>query len=156
MINRFRTSIADVGSPVKMRAPFLHKIGTCLITCGTGSALNVTEDNLGTDVCFSAMVSFFSEVVSIVKSILMVPVTKSMKLNLLRDGSRILTKETSDVLERCSCIERTFDVFAVIKSKVLLVVAHRASFYCCQKAVMSITRKYERINSTYVEVNSTT
>lgn len=103
---------------------------------------------------------FFAEVVSIVKSTLMVPTTKSMKLNLLRDGSRILAKETDDVLEGCSCIEGTSDVFAVIKSKVLLVVRdifeHRASFYCCQKAVMSITRKYERINSTYAEVNSTT
>ena len=74
MIDGFGTSIAYIGSLIKAFASFLNKIGTGLITGRTGSTFDVTEDDLATCICLSAVVSVNAEVVCIIKGALMIPV----------------------------------------------------------------------------------
>lgn len=75
VIDGFRTSIADIRSLVKVVTLFPDKISTSLITGRTGSALNVTEDDLATYICFLTVIPMNAEVVCIIKSAFMVPVT---------------------------------------------------------------------------------
>ena len=90
MINGFRTSVADIRSLVKPVTPFPDKISTSLITGGTGSTLDVAEDDLSTCICFLAVVPVNTKVMCIIKGAFVVPVTQPMKLYFLGDGSRIL------------------------------------------------------------------
>ena len=75
VIDGFRTSIADIRSLIKAVTPFSDKISTGLITGGTGSALDVTEDDLATYICFPAVIPMNAEVVCIIKGSLVIPVT---------------------------------------------------------------------------------
>ena len=75
VIDGFGTSIADIRSLVKAVTPFSDKISTGLITGGTGSAPDVAEDDLATYICFLTVISVNAEVVCIIKSAFMVPVT---------------------------------------------------------------------------------
>ena len=90
VIDGFRTSIADIRGLVKAVTPFPDIISTGLITGGTGSAFDVTEDDLATYICFPAEIPMNAEVVRIIKGAFVIPVTYPVKLYLLRDGSRIL------------------------------------------------------------------
>ena len=74
-IDGFWTSIADIRSLVKAVTPFSDKISTGLITGGTGSALDVTEDDLATYICFPAVIPMNAEVVCIIKGTFVIPVT---------------------------------------------------------------------------------
>jgi len=75
VIDGFGTSIADIRSLVKAVTPFSDKISTGLITGGTGSALDVTEDDLATYICFPAVIPMNAEVVCIIKGTFVIPVT---------------------------------------------------------------------------------
>ena len=75
VIDGFWTSIADIRGLVKSVTPFPDKISTGLITGGTGSALDVTEDDLATYICFLTVIPVNAEVVCIIKSAFMVSVT---------------------------------------------------------------------------------
>ena len=75
MVDGFRASIADIRSLVKAVTPFPDKISTGLIAGGTGSTLDVTEDDLATYICFLAVIPVNAEVVCIKKGAFMVPVT---------------------------------------------------------------------------------
>jgi len=75
VIDGFWTSIADIRSLVKAVTPFPNIISTGLITGGTGSALDVTEDNLATYICFLAVIPMNAKVVCIIKGAFVIPVT---------------------------------------------------------------------------------
>lgn len=75
VIDGFGTSIADIRGLVKAVTPFPDKISTGLITGGTGSALDVTEDDLATYICFPAVIPMNAEVVCIIKGAFVIPVT---------------------------------------------------------------------------------
>ncbi len=75
VIDGLRTSIADIRSLVKTVTPFPDKISTSLITGGTGSTLDVAEDDLAAYICFPAMIPVNAKVVCIIKGTFVIPVT---------------------------------------------------------------------------------
>ena len=68
MIDLFTASIADVGSPIKSAAAFFLKIRTGLVTGGTGSTFNVTEQDLIAGIRFLTTEMIGTEVLRIKKS----------------------------------------------------------------------------------------
>ena len=75
VIDGFRASIADIRSLVKAVTPFPYKISTGLITGGTGSTLDVTEDDFATYICFLTVIPVNAEIVCIIKGAFVIPVT---------------------------------------------------------------------------------
>ena len=75
VVDGFRATIANVRGFVKADTPFPDIISTGLITGGTGSALDVTEDDLATYICFLTVIPVNAEVVCIIKGSLVIPVT---------------------------------------------------------------------------------
>ena len=90
MIDGFRTFITDIRSFIKAVTLFFDKIGAGLVTGGTGSTLDAAEYDLSAYICFSAVISVNAEVVSVKEGSFMIPITYTMELHFLRNGSRIL------------------------------------------------------------------
>ena len=86
----FRTSITDVRSLIKTVTLFFNEIRTGLVTGWTGSTLNVAEYDFSAYICFSAVVSVNAEVASVKEGSFVIPITYTMELYFLRNGSRIL------------------------------------------------------------------
>lgn len=104
MVNGFRAPITDIGSLIKTAAAFPCKVRAGLVTSRTGGAFHITEDDLTAHICLSAMVAVDTEVMSVVESAFMIPVTETMGLDLFGDGSRIFTEVFGDVLKRKSLV----------------------------------------------------
>ena len=151
-------SIAHVRGPVKAVTALLYKITAGLVAGRTGSAFDPADTDLPADVGLRAVVAVDTEVVCIVKSSFVVPVTDPVEADFLGDGGGILTEVLGDLLEGQAVIERMFDVLPVLKGQVFLVTryisAHRVSFHCCQKAGRRIPPGYERVNSSCAGLNS--
>lgn len=75
MCNGFRTSIADIRRLVKAVTSFPDKISTGLITGGARSALDTTENDFATYICFLAAIPMNAEVMCIIKGAFVIPVT---------------------------------------------------------------------------------
>ena len=90
MIDFLRASIADVRCLIQTAAPFLFKVPAGLVTCWAGRTLNPTKNDLATGIGFLTMIAMDTEVLSIIKGTLMVPVRQSVGLYLFRNGGRIL------------------------------------------------------------------
>lgn len=56
-VNRLVAPVTDIGSFVQAAAAFLNEVFAGLITGGAGSAFHITEDDLGADIGFPAMVA---------------------------------------------------------------------------------------------------
>ena len=79
----FWTSITDIGCFIEAVTAFLGKIGTGLVTGRTGSTFHITEDDLTAYVSLPAAVTVDTEVMGIVESALMIPVTEPVGPDLL-------------------------------------------------------------------------
>ena len=95
----FVTAVTDIGCLVKSPAAFPDEVFTGLVAGGTGMALNTAEDNLPTGIRFMTVIAFLTEVLFVDERALVVPVRISMEADFLGDRSRILTKESGDVLQ---------------------------------------------------------
>ena len=89
-IDGFRTPITNVRSLIKTVTLFFNEIGAGLVTGWTGSTLNVAEYDFSAYICFSAVVSVNAEVASVKEGSFVIPITYTMELYFLRNGSRIL------------------------------------------------------------------
>ena len=90
MMDGFRTSITDIRSLIKTVTLFFDKIGAGLVTGRTGSTLNAAAYDFSAYICFSAVISVNTEVVSVKEGSFMIPITDTMEFYFLRNGSRIL------------------------------------------------------------------
>jgi len=99
MIYGFRTSITDIGCLIEAVTAFPYKVRTGLVTGRTGSALYITEDDLTAYVSLPAAVTVDTEVVGVIESALMIPVTKTVSPDLFGDGGRIFAQVLSDLFE---------------------------------------------------------
>ena len=131
------TAVTDIRSLIKAVTAFPDKVRTVLITNGAGCTLYTAEDDLVTDICLLTLITVNTEVVSIIECSFTIQKVHPVELDLLGDGCRILAEVLGHLLEGQTFIERVFNVLPVFQSQVLLVtgyvLAHRASFYCCQK-----------------------
>ena len=130
------TANTGIRSFIKSSAVFPIKIGAGLVTGGAGSAFDTAYKNLPTGIGLFAAIPMDAEVFYIVKSALMIPARQAVCLDFFRDGSRIFTQVSGNVLESTAFIQRIFNVYTVFKGKMFLVTgnifAHKIS-YCCQK-----------------------
>jgi len=137
MIDLLWASVANIGSFVQPVAPFLFKVFAGLVASWTGSTLNTAKDNLAAGIGLFAVIAMDTEVLSIIKGTLMVPVGQAMALYLFRDSGRILTKEFGAILKGCTFVQFIFNVNTIFKCKMFLVTwdifTHKFSFYCCQR-----------------------
>lgn len=137
-MDSFAAAIADKRSLVQPAAAFPHKIFAGQIAGWTGRAFDATEDNLSTDICLSAMISVDAEVMCIVEGTLVIPVAEPMLFDLFGNGRGVFAEEACDVLKRSIFGKgllnvkpiRLGEAFVIIRYK----IAHKSSFYCCQKA----------------------
>ena len=100
----FGTSVTDIGSLVKTAAALLYKVRAGLVAGRTGGAFHLTEDDLMTHICLSAMVAVDTEVMGVIKGAFMIPVTKAVGPDLLGDGGRVFTEIFGDLLKRESLV----------------------------------------------------
>ena len=123
-VDSFRAAIAYIGCLVQTVAAFPDKVGACLVAGGTGMALNTAEDNLPTGIRFMTVIAFLTEVLFVDERALVVPVRISMEADFLGDRSRILTKESGDVLQGGAVVELILDVFTIIERQVFMVAGN--------------------------------
>lgn len=95
----FRTSITDIRCLIEAVTAFPDKVRTGLVTGRTGSALCITEDDLTVYVSLPAAVTVDTEVVGVIESALMIPVTKTVSPDFFADGGRIFAQILSDLFE---------------------------------------------------------
>ena len=124
VIDGFGASITDIGCLIKAATAFPYKVRTGLVTGGAGSTFYITEDELTAYVRFLAVIAVDTEVMGIIESAFVIPVAETVGSDLLGDGSRILTEIFCDLLKRESLIQRSFDIFTVIKGKMFLVARY--------------------------------
>lgn len=67
-----------------------------MVTSRTGGAFHITEDDLTAHIFLSTMVAVDTEVMSVVESAFMVPVTETVGPDLFGDGSGIFTEIFGD------------------------------------------------------------
>lgn len=96
----FGASIADIRCLIKTDTAFPYKIRTGLVTGRTGSALYITKDDLTAYIGLPAAVTVDAEVVGIIESAFMVPVTEPVSPDLFGDGGRVFAQVLSDFFER--------------------------------------------------------
>ena len=99
MIYGFRASITDIRSFIEAVAAFPYKIGTGLVAGRTGSTFHITEDDLTAYVSLPAAVTVDTEVMGIIESAFMIPVTKTVSPDFFGDGGRIFAQILSDLFE---------------------------------------------------------
>ena len=99
MIYDFRASITDIRSFVEAATAFPYKVRTGLVTGRTGRALYITENDFTAYVSLPAAVTVDTEVVGVIESTLMIPVTKTVNPDFFGDGGRIFTQILSDLFE---------------------------------------------------------
>lgn len=99
MIYGFRASITDIRSFIEAVTAFLYKVRTDLVTGRTGRALYITENDFTAYVSLPAAVTVDTEVVGVIESTLMIPVTKTVNPDFFGDGGRIFTQILSDLFE---------------------------------------------------------
>ena len=58
-------SVTDIRGPVKLLAPFFHKIFTVLVAGWAGSAFDITENDFPTDILLPAMEAVDAKIFSI-------------------------------------------------------------------------------------------
>lgn len=100
MINGLVTTVADVGSLIETVTAFPYKVRTGLVAGGAGSAFHLTEDELTTHICFSAVITVDTEVVGIIKSAFMIPVAEAVGSDFLGDSSGIFAEISGGLLKR--------------------------------------------------------
>jgi hypothetical protein len=93
-------SVADIRCLIEAAAAFPYKVRAGLVTGRTGSALHIAEDDLTAYIGLPAAVAVDTEVVGVIESAFMVPVTKPVGPDLFGDGGRILAQVLSDLFER--------------------------------------------------------
>ena len=99
MIYGFRTSVADIRCLIEAVTAFPYKVRTGLVTGRTGSALYITEDDLTAYVSLPAAVTVDTEVMGIVESAFMIPVTEPVSPDLFGDGGRVFAQVLGDLFE---------------------------------------------------------
>ena len=100
MIYGFRASITDIRCPIETDTAFSYKVRTGLVTGRTGSALHIAEDDLTAYIGLPAAVAVDTEVVGVIESAFMVPVTEPVCPDLFGDGGRVFAQVLSYLLER--------------------------------------------------------
>lgn len=124
MVDCFGTSIAYERCLIQACAAFLLEIRTGLVTGWAGGTFYTAQDDLVADVGLPAVITVDTKVMSIVKRAFVIPVTESVQLNFLGDGSRILTEKSCDILKGFTFIQRPFNVLSVFQSQMLLVARY--------------------------------
>ena len=100
----FGASVADIRRFIETVTAFPDKVGTGLVAGGTGSAFHITEDNLTAYICLPAAVTVDTEVMGVIESAFMIPVTKTAGPDFFGDGGRVFTQILSDIFERKSMV----------------------------------------------------
>jgi hypothetical protein len=83
MIDGFGTAVTYIRCFIKAVAALPDKVLTCLITGRAGCALNATNKNLSTSVCFVAVIAMYTKVVCVIKGTFVIPIAQPMFFNLL-------------------------------------------------------------------------
>ena len=147
-MDRLVAAIANIRGLVQTAAVFPDKIFACLVTGGTGGALNSAKDEFATDIRFSTMISVDAEIMGIVESALVIPVAEPVLFDLFRNGRGILAEEAGNVFKGCCRGKRFFNVKSILQGKMFLIarykIAHDFSFYCCQKAEESYHKRVKK------------
>lgn len=81
VVDLFATAVADIRGLIQAVAVLLFKVLTGLITGGTGSAFDTTEDDLAAGICFLAMIPMNTEVLGVIKSTFVIPVGETVSLD---------------------------------------------------------------------------
>jgi len=84
------TTVAYKRSLIKTNTRFALKVFASLITFKAASAFSVTYEKLFTNINSGAFKTFGTEIAWVIKRTLVPVVQRTMKLNFLGDGSRIL------------------------------------------------------------------
>ena len=74
MIDLLWASIANIRGSVQTAASFLFKVFASLVTCRTGSTFHTAKKDLATGIGFLVMIAMDTEVLSIIKGALVIPV----------------------------------------------------------------------------------
>ena len=99
MIDLLWASIANIRSLVQTTASFLFKVFASLVACRTGSTFHTAKNDFAAGIGFLTMIAMDTEVLSIIKSTLVIPVRQPLSLCLFLDGGRILTQELGNILK---------------------------------------------------------
>ena len=93
-------SVADIRCLIKTDTAFPYKVRAGLVTGRTGSALHIAEDDLTANDSLPATVAVDTEVVGVIESAFMVPVTEPVCPDLFGDGGRVFAQILGDLFER--------------------------------------------------------
>ena len=114
--NLFVTAIADIRSFIKPVAAFFFKVRTGLVAGRAGSTLDTAKKDFPTGIGLFTMVAVDTKVFGIIKGAFVIPVRQTVCLQLLGDGSGILTEETCDIFKRSTFGKLILDVNTIIQS----------------------------------------
>jgi hypothetical protein len=95
----FGTAVAHIRSLYKTSALLFFKTGTDLVTLCAGTAVDLADNDLITNVLLLAPKAVYTKVAGIGKRAFVPGVGHTMQAYFLRDGSRILTEESCNVLK---------------------------------------------------------
>lgn len=121
MVDGLGASVADIRSFIETVTAFPYKVGAGLVAGRTGGAFHITKHDLMAHIRLPAVIAVDAEVMGIIKSAFVTPVTEAVGSDLLGDGSRIFAEIFGDLLKREPLIQGSFNISAVTKGKVLLV-----------------------------------
>ena len=78
VVDRLGTAVAGIRSLIEPAAAFPGKVRACLVTGRAGSTFDTAQDDLAAYIGFPAVIAVHTEVVGIVKSAFVVPVTETV------------------------------------------------------------------------------
>lgn len=96
----FGASVADIRRFIEAVTAFPDKVRTGLVAGGTGSAFHITEDDFTAYIGLPAAVTVDTEVMGVIESAFMIPVTKTVSPDFFGDGGRVFTQILSGLFER--------------------------------------------------------
>lgn len=124
MIDLFCAAIADIRSLFQPAAGLFLKVFAGLIAGRAGSAFNAAENDLAAGICFPAVITMDTEVMSIIKGAFMIPVREAVSPDLFGYRSRIFAEKTGNIFKGSAFVQFRFDIDTVIKGQMLLVARY--------------------------------
>lgn len=116
-----KASVAYIGCFVESIASLLDEIRAGLITGRTGSAFDTTEDDFVARIGFLTVIPVDTEVMRVVKTAFVIPVTEPVPSDFFRDRCWILAKISGDILKGIATVKGLLNVFTIFKSQMLLI-----------------------------------
>lgn len=105
-VTLFRTTVANIGSPIKAGTSFLYKAGTYAVTLVAGTAVVVANEKLIAGIGRFTPKSVDTEVVGIIETASVPGINHAIAFDFLRDGGGVFTEILRNILKGKPLIQR--------------------------------------------------